>query len=353
MELNKNDLVEKLDLLSKCVSTDGMLSILTHFCFNERKILATDGIKAGIIDFDVKVNGCVDSKIFHKLCTSLPTNELTIIQEDEKLIIESGKTKSEFSLLSAKDFVIDAKDLPDGIGLPITEDFIKGIKNCVVSVEDSEFFTCLSGINIKNIGEKTFLYSSNRESLCRYELENKLDLENTLLIPKEFCDVLIKWFDYYKEGSIYFDEDSITVNFDGAVLHTKIDVCEKFEDLESHINEFLDDEIEFALIPNDFRNILKRCLLFTEDFALFDVKDDGIFITASNSGSGTVEEKLELDGGLYYESDNYSFELNTKALYDVLPLLETLIIIEIDASSNAMLFGKKDRFLYMLCGANQ
>lgn len=290
----KTELITALSYNKECLSKQTLVPILSHFCLTPEQISSFNGTQGVVVDFNTGLNCSVPGEVFYSLLNSLASEELKFVLSETNVVIKAGKSTSKLGILPATAFVFTPpKDYKNNLSIEVTEDFIKGIKKCLNTVNDNPTITNQFGITLTS----TALYSTDDVRISKYSLLHKLNTNLQYLLPKTFCELLCKFSGAFTNGKMFFGKDFITVEFDKVKLFTKVITDVKFLDYEAIIKLVCAQNLVTIQIPAAIKQIIYRCEIFLKSETDKLVKID------------VAENEIEFEGAGKYGMQRESFEI--------------------------------------------
>ena len=291
------DLLASLDLVRPALSVKPYLPILTHFCFNDKRVEAYNGelyLAANTeIGFDLAISG----EFLYKFVSTLKKDVEFKTDKSNLVTLISGKSVNKLQGLPIKDFncpVIDKKNKPN-VTLPITEELINAVKNLLPFTGEDQLFPQYIGLLVT----PDYIYGTNGRIISRAKV--KLKLKSDIFIPKSFCRELIRLVSELETIEIFdnFITAYGTKGNEVEIIHSLPDVqfpdCKKmFTSFKKYLktevvsisDEFLDCFERINLVGQGL--IDKNCLIkFSKDCIEFDL---------DNKSFSHLNEKIEVKG---------------------------------------------------------
>jgi DNA polymerase III sliding clamp (beta) subunit (PCNA family) len=341
-------LIEKLNLIKGSLSNQEIVPILSSFCFTGKEIYAFDGIQASVIKHQSELKCGLPAQLLLKLLTGYKDSILKFEISKNSVAIKSGRSKTKLSSLGEDLFVYGTDKLIEVSGgtFDITDDFILGLKKCMVSVSDKEYSQQV-GVTIETKGTSTRLYSTNNTSISRYILKEGFvgDEDFRSFIPLKLCEQIILWAGVFKKSEkkvIVFGRDCISVSFDEGSLYTKLNPSLEFLDFEEILDSITDNSDIFE-VPSELDTILNRCILMSNDDPIVDIScsEDEMSLKASGK-YGNVNESIRLE----CELDDRDFRVDTNLFKSMLPIVTELSIAKI--GDTVVLQGSDKNYINLL-----
>lgn len=273
MILKVDEFKKVLDYAKMCLPSTSLIPALTHICFRKDSIITFNGIESVVINYTTGLNCAMPGKVFCNFIDSINgVAEIDIKQAEEKVKVKIGKSVSTFNILSEDNYPYK-HDLTDTI--PITavvatdDDFVNGVKKCLVTAGNNEMIINQYGISFYN----DCLYSSDGKRLSKYTLQQKYGLIETfkVLIPRGFCEDFTK-IAPSPECKLYFSARNMWLTFKvflnettsvDSVLCTQLFVDVSFLNFDAHTNISIEDTDYY--LSSTFEESIEKCKIFLKD----------------------------------------------------------------------------------------
>lgn len=321
------ELIDKLNLLKGSVSTQEIVPILSHFCFTGDEIIAFDGVQVSRIDHDSDFVCGLPAQLLMKLLAGYKGNTLKFEVEEDAVIIKSGRSRTKLVSLPRDSFLYKPQAEDESSFYNFGDDFITGIKKCLVSITE-DVTSSQVGVTVITTGGKTTLYSTNGVAISRFVLENGFGSEDfKSFIPLKFCQQLLTYNATLKGSDlreISFSDSGITINFDGGHLFTSLGTKTDFLEFEAVLQGLITQDVEVFAVPDDLESILDRCILMnTQDSPSVSVScHEDIMSIKTSSRYGDVDENVRLECVV----KDIDFDINAILLKKILPTISELSI---------------------------
>ncbi len=313
--MERNALVDTLEIVKPALSKEELLPILTHFCFTGDEVFAYNDIIAIKSVFQTNFSGALSGEILLNLLKISKGEELLIRQMNDVVQFtvrdESGRTNSfKQPLLDKDEFLCE---FPDENELPkqyieIDEEFIAGIKKCLRSVS-SQFSmkSNISGVTLDSSKSIT-LYSTDVVSISRVHLSTPLSKNQSPILrvlPKAFCDALLHLWSKKSPNNVpkvYFGDSFLLADFGEHSVLSKV-LNTKPKHFKKDYTDIIEDDMgEYYEIPEYFtqaiakaRILLKRTgktILRCENNEL-SLETDAMYGSSSDSCQVNKQEDIE------------------------------------------------------------
>lgn len=273
MILKVDEFKKVLDYAKMCLPSTSLIPVLTHICFRKDKILTFNGIESVVINYTTGLDCAIPGKVFCNFIDSIKgVAEVDIEQVEEKVKVKIGKSVSTFNILpeDSYPYKYDLTDTIDVIAvIPTDDDFVNGIKKCLVTAGNNETIINQYGIWFYN----DCLYSSDSKRISKYTLQQKYVLPETfkVLIPRGFCEDFIK-ITPTLECKVYFSGRNMWLNFKivlnettsvDSVLCTQLFADVSFLNFDAHTNISIEDTDYY--LSSIFEESTEKCKIFLKD----------------------------------------------------------------------------------------
>lgn len=269
--VNRQDLVDRLELASLALADNNMVQILQCFMFTGTKLTAMDGTVGISISCKTDQAFAVHGKTLLGLLTNSGGDEVTFetfLTEGSEVVVKTGRSKFKLPIMDQAAFVESGGQGEAQLVLPIDDRLLKGLEACMMTSSRDATKAKLWGVLIKR--DKTIkLYSCDGDALTRHDTKRKTDLGPDIMLPLKFCEAVVKIAKVTGLGK----QASLTINDDWA--HAKItggyDVLGHLMQVEDPINyadtikRVLRGTPTFLDIPDGLNEALTRAQVITKN----------------------------------------------------------------------------------------
>lgn len=342
----KKELVEALSFSKECLSKQNLTPILSHFCFTPSSILTSNGTQGIVVECETGLNCAIPGDVFYNLLNSINAEELKFVMGERSLVVKAGKSTSRFETLPTTNY---AFSLPNSYttspSVSITEDFIKGVKKCLTTVNKNPSLTNQFGVTLT----PTSLYSTDDIRISKYTLHTPLtNLPQTFkyLLPPTFCDLLSKFAGHFNyAGQLFFGSGYVVAEFGRVKLYTKVITDVDFLDYERIITMTCSQNTPMLSISGGMNEVVERCKIF-----LSSEIDGTVKIEA---GGGEIEFEAKGKYGLHREEVQVEgiptvgiFFVDIEYLSNLLNIVTSFTFFK--AEDKVVTIGKEDAYLQLL-----
>jgi DNA polymerase III sliding clamp (beta) subunit (PCNA family) len=192
--MNRKDLVNKLTLANLTLADNAMVPMLQCFQFSTKLVVATDGSVGINIPCKTDKPFAVNGKVLLGLLSNSQAEEVEFSLVNGELHVNADKSLFKLPYLPEEDFMFCGEDKMKPLAtFPLTEEFIEGIENCLVTASRDEAQQALMGVTISDDKkEGVRLCSCDGDALTRYSTGLGASGMKDTMLPNQFCAALIK-----------------------------------------------------------------------------------------------------------------------------------------------------------------
>jgi DNA polymerase III sliding clamp (beta) subunit (PCNA family) len=137
MEVNREDLVDVLNLVRPGLSQKEVIEQSNHFIFNKDEILAYNDELLISYPFDIELQCTVDASLFLKLISRMTSENVSIELKKEKLEVWNAKTSAHIPIVQESEIFEYIQNVTEGLSKAdwhrLSQDFIDGLRLCAFS----------------------------------------------------------------------------------------------------------------------------------------------------------------------------------------------------------------------------
>ena len=281
MKIKREELIEALHIVHPAVGVKVLIPAYGGYKFQDGKVIATNGrttIQKDIgdrLDFSCSV----PTKPLSNLLEDLDAEEVSLLREEDKLIVETDRVVGELELILEEEKVEPIR-IPKGAEwCEVNEDLVAALKRSEFAVSDDQTTGAICGIKIR----ADSVHGTDRYRILRCKLKEGSGFKDCVL-RKEFARLIVKFAKEFLgiliEGNraIFQTNSGVTVSSELILgeypalddLIPKAD--ERFRiDLPEDLDAIIDKHIRFQQDTDDIdkKIYLKvedhQCVLMTED----------------------------------------------------------------------------------------
>jgi len=333
--ISSTELLDRLQSISRVISTKNTLPILDNFLFSVKDkgltVTASDLETTFITDLSLdNVTGdgviAIEAKRLLDILKEFPEQPLTFNVDTDSFAVDVLSEKGKFSLMGQ-----NGNDFPQIPSLKedkasklqlSSEVLLKGINNTLFATADDELRPVMNGIYFELSDENLTFVASDAHKLVRYKrLDAKTNVSSSFILPKKPAS-LMKNILPREEGevSMEFDEKNAFFTLSGYKL-----ICRLVEGNYPSYNSVIPTENPNKLTIDrvEFYNTLKRVSVFSNQASnLVKLSITGNQVTVSAQDidfSISAYERLNCQ----YEGDEMEIGFKSVFLVEILSNLTT------------------------------
>lgn len=349
--MDNKELLNVLNTIKPCLSSDGMIPITTHFCFDEDSVFSFNGVTTSCLYYESDLCCGIPGNLLLSFLNSYSSNKnISIEQNKNDILIKAGSSKTKLTALPSADFCTVFDDKSTEITrFSLCSDFITGIDKCLLSVDDSFEDVYSQGISIIADEKGIALYSKGIAYFSKYEVSVSLEIEPfKVVLPKLFCVEMVKWFKKFGIGMLIISKNSVCVKWDDGFLHSTLcDIPGKFCDFEKVVEIYVNKDHKLITIPKEFGDVVKRSLLLSKKENL---KEIHISLKNSLLEFKTVNDFGQVQDVCDFPNDNVSleFKMDTVLLKKAISLVKKIGFSKSGSGDGVVFVGKDEQYLHIL-----
>ncbi len=324
---NQQDLVKKLNILSKAVSIRTTIptlkGILMEVSGNNLKMTSSDMDITIETNMDVHVfeegSVVIPYKLFNDLVRKLPNDDIEINSVDNNVSIKCRNSSASIIGMDGSEFPVITNKEDNKERIVLNKDVLsKMIKNTSFAASLDQTKGVLSGvlIEIENDYIKTVAIDGYRMAINTEKAENTKN--ESFIISSRLINEINKIFSEVEAEEIEFlyDDKGILIIIEDVLISLRLiagefikyrDIIPKSSSIKITVNKAeLIDAIERASIMTEGKNNLIK----------ISVKDSVLTVTSNSEEGGSVEDVL-----IQKEGENIEIGFNARYMIDVLKVL--------------------------------
>jgi len=174
MEVNREDLMDVLNLVRPGLSQKEIIEQSNHFIFNKDEILAYNDELLISYPFDIELQCTVDAGLFLKLISKMKTETISLVVKDGLLECWNNKTSAHIPIVEESeifDYIKNVtKELVDADWHRLAPDFIEGLRLCAFSADTDRQRGTLTCVRI----EGKNVMSGTKSRISWYEMDKEV-----------------------------------------------------------------------------------------------------------------------------------------------------------------------------------
>ncbi len=350
IQVPQSDLVRALGAVANVVSTKATLPILSTILFDAKG----DGLTLAATDLDVSVVTripSVDAQIegrsavpagkFVAFVRTLPSNDVVVEADGEKVQVCSGKAKLEEPCMDPEDFpaLPKVQDAPS-FTLPGAM-LVEMIRNTVYATSRDETRPALQGVYWE-LGEGRFTMvatDGHRLSRVRRKVELAKKVERKLIASSGGLQQVMRLAEGVDEVTIYLGEHQLSFQIGETTLHTRL-VEGSFPNYEQVLPKNNNRRVvcDREALSDGIRRVKISADRVTNQVR-FSVEAKRMTLSASGTEGSRAEDEVPVE----YDGDPISIGFNHSYVEDILKHFKTEnLILALDRPDSAAIFVPGD-----------
>lgn len=260
--MNRQDLVQKLELVGRALASTNLIPIFTCFCFDQTTVSAYDDSIGIIAPCETGMSFAVNGATLLGLLKNSNSEEVEFKLDGPDLVIKAGRSNFKLPYQTKDEFLFkEPEDKWDDIQIPIVNGVPKGVSSCLLTSSKDQSQSALMCVAL-NGGS---LYSCNGDALTRFVLpdsEGTVPTHPLYTMPNEFCETLLKLhveITYKEAGQLEFQNGWVRALMNGGyVVYGRLIENDHPLDHEALIKKTLKSEPTYVAIPEGLDHALSR-----------------------------------------------------------------------------------------------
>jgi DNA polymerase-3 subunit beta len=341
----KNAFAREISFAQEIIASKNALSIMSNVLLEafegSLSIRATD-IKVSFetsIPIDTAEQGIVTvfCDKLSGILSSIPEGEITLEQEDSKVIIKPTFKKVRFQLKTiAGERFPELPQAENGVAFSIPSRELKGmIGQTIFSVSDDETRYFMNGVFFENTGEGLSLVATDgrRLSYVKKEFEAKVPNFRGVIVPPKVLSLLMKHAPDEGMIELVITEKSIFFHF-GAYRISSLLIEGQFPNYQKVIPDSQKNRLLIRRL--DLLDALRRVSIFVEQKSrrtIFTLSESSMIISSEESEIGAAREELPCR----YEGPGAVIALNHRYVEEPLKVMDCeYVVIEFTEPNRAI-----------------
>jgi DNA polymerase III sliding clamp (beta) subunit (PCNA family) len=271
--MKRSELVESLEIVAPALSKTDMVPTLKHFWFRGDSLMAYNDFIGTSVELKTEFIGAVPATLLQMLKAS-KAKDTEFDTDGEMLVVKAASSKFKFPTLGKDSFIFDMPKPKSKAVLKVnTEQFLKGIKDCLYSVGDDMLTPDQVGITLLMDGDDLCLFAINGATMtCVRTKCGEVTFKDRVILPADFCRELLRIEDLVKEDlHIEIHDDHVLAVCGDVTLFGKLVESDKPLDFLKVMSDHFPSEMKKKMvpIPTKLELMLDRALIIT------DGTDDG------------------------------------------------------------------------------
>lgn len=266
--MNREELIEKLELVSPALSKTNLVPVLTHFWFYPDLIMAYNDL----ISIETKLNsgfsGAVPSTLLSLLSASKAKDVDFKIGKNGILEVKAASSKFKLPFLDSEKTNIFMMPDPDKAkALPVDiNKFMEALKLVMNSLKEDPAMPDSLGVTLSHVAPSLSLFATNDATISFAWVDIGQCEDFRVVLSGAFCRQMVALFKLEGEKHLEIHEDYSLFQVGDVVLFGKLVDVKKPQDFDAVIGSVFPIELEKDLvsIPTKLEMILDRSIIITD-----------------------------------------------------------------------------------------
>jgi hypothetical protein len=294
MEVNREDLLDVLNLVRPGLSQKEVIEQSNHFIFNKDEILAYNDELLISYPFDIELQCTVDASLFLKLISRMTSQIVAIELKKDRLEVWNEKTSAHMPIIKESEIFeyIQAvtKGLQEADWHRLSQDFIDGLRLCAFSAETDRTLGTLTCVRVE--GED--IMSGSKSRVSWYKMDKKVDED--FYIEAALIEELSKYEDISsytlsKAWAHFKSEGGVTFSARRVIPLEMLPFREPFEGFPTGVR---------IRIPADLRSSIETVNIVNEgeqgaDKLVTLIIDDEMITCRAEAKKGAISDMVSFD----------------------------------------------------------
>lgn len=324
MRCSVEDLNSKLAIVSRALSSNAAIPVLSHVVFDGTHVYAYDGMQAIRVPFETDFQCAVPGKEFVSALATFKDGEVSLSLNGNKLSVKIGRAVLDFVCLSPQEFAFEVPNLSEVVSYELSEDFFDSLKFVFVAANDDLDDASTYGVRFCVSDGQAILYGTDRKQLAKAIVSNT-DLDGfEITLPIEFCKLLLSNIKHLDCGRLLFDSENgrVAVISDRVQIYSNL-MVQQFVDCMSFVNKIQHEASKGFSVPKEsWLAIIKRASLLSNDTIVTEIVSGGNNITFTTKTPHCLhEERLDVEG-----MPNFKVKVNPKMTLNAKDCMDFIMV---------------------------
>jgi hypothetical protein len=316
MEVNREDLLDVLNLVRPGLSQKEVIEQSNHFIFNKDEILAYNDELLISYPFDIELQCTVDASLFLKLISRMTSATVFIELKGVKLEVWNEKTSAHIPIVQESEifeYIQNvSKGLADANWHRLSQDFIDGLRLCAFSAGTDRTDGTITCVRV----EGKDIMSGSKSRVSWYQMDK--EAEEDFYIEATLIEELSKYEDVSSytlsaAWAHFKSESGVTFSARRVIPLELLPFREPFEGFPTGVR---------IRIPADLRSSIETVNIVNEgepgaDKSVMLIIDDKMITCRAETKKGTISDMASFDKPINI-GDQVQLSINPIFLMDVL-----------------------------------
>jgi hypothetical protein len=349
IEINKKELSEILNMSKSCIQNTGFIKIFENFCFSKNTVKSTNGTQSMTIQipFDFPVKGCIKADSLIKLINSYNSDTIKITIEEEKIKVNTAT----FNMLPISEFTYKGNYVFENDNIiDLTDEIINNIEFCLPCITNS-ILDQQNGLSVF-IKDKVLSFGATNGIVASFvtsKIESELDI--SLIIPKEFCSLLIKFYKLGKINKLYISNNLVAGIGEEITIDSKINTNVKLLDYEKVVNKYKTENNSILHTSTDeLISILDRAILLgdKEKVSTINIDSDNLIIE-TETPSILIKDSIQFEN---LKDEEFKFKTNINYFKNIVTSTNEYYF-NVEGENDVVTIGESKDKIILLASINE
>lgn len=301
--MNKQELLEKLELVGRALATDNLVPIFQCFAFSGKTVTAFNDQIAITAPCKTKEAFAVNGKVLLGLLQNTNAKDVDFSIEDD-LVITADDSTFKLPWFPKTDFLFIEPDTKKTGKGTLSYELMDGISDCLMTAAKDAAQAAFCGVFLSHQGGTPTLYSTDGDAITRITISNGGIQTPGTMLPNSFCEALTKLFSAVgKEtggsgGSLELAEDWAVATLNtGYTVYGRLLELDNALDHEAEIKKTLKGKITYVPVPDGLIAALSRARVLSDAESVpthLTIKDSTLTLRTKNQ-MGVVTDQLPFE----------------------------------------------------------
>lgn len=330
MPLDRKLLLERLELVAPALSENDLIPALTHFWFQDDRVMAFNDHIAISTPLKTGLVGAIPGKLLLELLKASRAKDVEFKVDGDNVLVKAAGSRLNLGLLPSDAFVFDMPAPKSKALFPIeTKAFLSAVSACMRSTTSDTSVPDYLGVTLIPDDKYTDIFSTNNYTLTHASVPSKSGLKERVILSADFCRQLLA---LKPEGPLRLEiqNDYALAQVDGTHVFGQLIATSRPLNFHHMLDHHLQNNSEkkFVSIPTKLALILARATIVTDSkvdqtSTLITVQD-GIMRFDSKSARGEVKDSMQIEK----QHPNVSVKLQAKFLKTGIEYFDRLLITD-------------------------
>jgi DNA polymerase III sliding clamp (beta) subunit (PCNA family) len=270
--VNRETLVQTLELVGRALGDAKMVQVFSNFCFKNRTVSAYNDEIGIVAPCEVLGTYGLHGKTLLDLLKVTKTEKVEFNLVEEEVQIVSGKSKLKLPYLREDAFLFKpVKEDLYTVSMDITIDLIDGLGYSLVTSSRDQSMGALMGVQLYDEGPTSILFSCDSDAITKYTLNADPDAGRAMtplrfMLSNAFCETLLKVIKESgsSEGRITFGDDWVVAYLNnGWRIYGRMKPLGTL-DHQNMITDTIKETPVFVDVPEALKEALARASVMAE-----------------------------------------------------------------------------------------